>query len=1564
MNLIPFVAGIMILIGSCARYPEAPFYSETSKKEHVNKKSVKEDLIISCEWDKEDKAEKVICIITPPEAKIEPAILDFSLKNTTSRDKQELSLEILKQINITPEGYFRYHYLQSIRINPILPQVSPVSGLTGPNYPILSSVTLGIKFTGDTGKPISSDQKGNNNIAETGMESTESPVKEEPGGFDHLLPRLVRNPEMALQYACEAPPIHSLPGEFPFEVKPDQLPLTGTGGVPIIQIYINRPGFYQIDRELIKKAGIDPEGVNPNYFHLLCAGRDIPMIPWGCLAKNFTEKDALLFYAFPAESPYTEINVFQLYYDPQRAPSRMEITGEGESSPGDSTRMNSDPEKPDYYIATQIMEEDQQLKIHSGNFLSIKGMKWVAGEITPGKPLQMSFPLNGLKPGPGKGKGTVRFYYHPDEWSACMKIEFTLNNSEPQIFDIQNINDDMKTFEINYGQLREGDNQVFIRLLPLNDSIEDFETHARGCYFDNLTLEYPRRFLFYKGFLSFQIPALEKEVLRTYKLEGAGNRSIAGFEYSDPYHPRFIRTVSKERGEIEFATREKGDAKYFFTIIDLIPKPGDVRPAKREDLSNPQNSAEYLIISHPDFIPALKALAEYRQSRGFVTKIVDVEAIYDEFNFGILSPIAIKKFLTKTLTDWKIRPEYVLLAGDSTSDYKNEARNDVKNFVPTYSYASKLGDQDKWASDHWYTTLLGEDEFPDIHLGRISVNNLKDAENIVNKILYYENNPLLGTWRTTLGFVADNGAFDEEAEDLRKQHTPQSFSGKTVYLDDIPLEDNFYLDKLLVEKTRAKVSAVATARIYDLFQKGCVFMSFFGHGSPNIWTDERIWFGGDSPNSDNLHLTNLDRLSFVTNMTCNSGAIDYPVPKWNICITEDCMRQPKGGAIGLFVPSGPGFTSSHVKISSALLNVLFQDGIHRLGDAVTLSRSRYILAKDPVEIIQMFILLGDPALALQIPSGDIELQTPQTDIHSSELPGEIPISGFVHSFEKGSVIYQLYSPDNELTRETEPLSFDQGALEYRFTLPEGIEDGEWVIRCYAFNKDANRDAGGSIRLRVGEPFLTLKNPRVEGAGERHIPGESVRASIDVANKGVVPCTDALVNLYELTNTLTNGNSPKGSGDNSDEKAVPLSRRLDPGQTQTYTWEIPAKRGLNILKYQIPQYQTPYDPETPIQDREVFAFVADDDETSSPDLAISAELITRTYIQVLDKVQMQINLPIYNAGKKPADYANIVMRLEDGTIVKRMQINSILPGLPRPVFLSLDLDKPCEKRNYRLSVYPSRAQNEDPEKSRTREPNPRDNTIYFSHDASRLCDLSIDSGNVRVSEDNPTDGKTIFFDVPISNLGESPALNARIGIYDNEPERGGKPLFNYMADSEYNLSYLAPLKTRIIRLRWDPVNNSGERHIFIKADTQNKLAELDEGNNMAEVTIRVRTKADLKPMGIEKRQTPQEKQSLITRLVAKVRNNGETEGKNVSVRFYKGKVQTEATMIGETLIPRIDPGETAETEIEWKLTEEEARFTYKPTYQVFLKGSAQRLSNVEETVEDPAESPVQGEKQTQ
>jgi len=1529
---------LIILLHGCVRAPERvkPLPTLTIAKTGVQIKSDKKEIIISYRWKKGDTSEHLFTILTPPLVHLKPVILDYSLEEGKSKE-DSLNKTILKNINIAPEGFLRFNYFQSVRINPMLsrditPPMEPLNPALKKVPQVLSSITLRLEFESPNRQP-----------------PIERPKMSRPGerGFSRILSVLVDNPEMAEEYAAQSPPVNlSTTDTLSIAYLPESIPRE----IPPLQLSVRNAGIYKIDSDLLAKSGIDPRRVNPRYFHISCAGREIPLATWGCFTSTFMKNDALLFYGYPPDCEYTDINIYRLYYDPKRPALRMETIG------GEDIR---DAVRPEYFISRLVIEEDKELKIHSGNFLSIKGMRWVWQEINPEKPFSCTFSLPGLKSIAGKGKVTLRIYCYPDDWTQPGRLQVQINDAPPQIFPIRNTTDDIKTFDIDYGILKENGNLLQCQILPEKPQTGQTRPTGRtgqtqsdtnptsgtlvfpgGIFFDNLILEYPRQFLLDHGFLKIEKTPLKPGPTR-YIIGNIPQSPIVGIEHSNPYKPRLILTKNAGLNRASFTTVESGESSYLFTVFDLVQSPLAVRHELNDNLSASSNAADYIIITHSDFISAAKKLVAYRERQGYKTRVVDVNAVYDEFNQGILSPIALKFFLATALLKWEIPPLYVVLFGDSTSDYKNESRNDIINYVPSYSYFSKFGEKDKWASDHWFTTLLGEDEYPDISLGRLSVNNVTDAENVVKKIIYYETKSSFGSWRTTLGYVADDGPFCEDTEDLRKNFTPTAFAGKTVYLEYLPLDDNFYLDQAFVERTKAKVSTVATAKILDLFQNGCLYMTYFGHGSPNIWADERIWFGGDSPNSDNLHLTNMEHLTFVTNMTCNSGAIDYPVPKWNICISEDSMRQPRGGSIAQFVPSGPGFTSAHKKISDSLHEALFKDHVATLGDTIILTRSLYLLRRNQVDIAQMFILLGDPALKLQIPAEVMPLQAYITDpethawkpweneryLRLKDLPAKIRIIASPASFRRGMAIYSLYSPGNEISQDGAPVTFSGGSAYHEFTLPAGAMAGEWTAHCYLYNEGRKRDATGGITFNVGEPFLTLNNARAEKPLINISANTPLRLDAEVKDDSPIPCPDAAVDLINLV------------AENPSTRT--LNQPIEPNETKTFSLEVNPKPGLNVFRFSTPAYFKPTNPETPTRNEILLPLVARDDSMTSTDLAISKYLMKRTYTQTGKRVNLSIVIPVFSLGIKSLDYADVILRNgtnTSGKVLRTSRISNITPRLPNNATIMMTLENPNEPQTFTLEAVPPKGENDI---------HPDNNKFTFVHDVSKLSDLSIDAHTIKLSEESPTEGRTVFFDVPVTNLGGAAAKNFHICLYDNDPDSGGKPLFDYTATPEKLITRLEAGETRTVRLRWDPIKNSGENKLFIKVDTANTVAEINKSNNTAIITIHVRTKANLKPLVIEIRQTDKEREALIAHLVARVRNDGETEAKNVSIRFFKEKSQAPDTLIGETLIPYIAPGEIGETDYVWHLTEEEAHFIYHPTFQAFLRGSSQRFSSVEE-----------------
>src|SRR5690606_37399074 len=66
-------------------------------------------------------------------------------------------------------------------------------------------------------------------------------------------------------------------------------------------------------------------------------------------------------------------------------------------------------------------------------------------------------------------------------------------------------------------------------------------------------------------------------------------------------------------------------------------------------------------------LEAARPLAEFHRGRGLEVALVDVQDIYDEFNHGVLSPYAIRDFISHAYHHWQSpRPRFVLLVGDAS----------------------------------------------------------------------------------------------------------------------------------------------------------------------------------------------------------------------------------------------------------------------------------------------------------------------------------------------------------------------------------------------------------------------------------------------------------------------------------------------------------------------------------------------------------------------------------------------------------------------------------------------------------------------------------------------------------------------------------------------------------------------------------------------------------------------------------------------------------------------------------------------------------------------------------
>jgi hypothetical protein len=238
-----------------------------------------------------------------------------------------------------------------------------------------------------------------------------------------------------------------------------------------------------------------------------------------------------------------------------------------------------------------------------------------------------------------------------------------------------------------------------------------------------------------------------------------------------------------------------------------------------------------------------------------------------------------------------------------------------------------------------------------MYIGRISCQTVAETTNVVNKILNYEQAGK-ETWNNQVLFVADNeSSFESVNDTLDSNHLPDNYQDFKVYL--------------------SQYDSTATAKnaLIDYLNSGQLITVYVGHGSVDNWAAEYLFTSTDVPN-----LSNSSKLTFVVTLTCLNGFFASPVDDYCLGETflngydEKMKKYNPIGAIGCLVPTSLGYTWEHSELAQDLFDSVFQYEHNQLGQATTESKINAYSQGVPSDIIQAFVLLGDPLSTLKTSS--------------------------------------------------------------------------------------------------------------------------------------------------------------------------------------------------------------------------------------------------------------------------------------------------------------------------------------------------------------------------------------------------------------------------------------------------------------------------------------------------------------------------------------------------------------------------------------------------------------------
>jgi hypothetical protein len=671
-------------------------------------------------------------------------------------------------------------------------------------------------------------------------------------------------------------------------------------GRSAVKIYVNQEGWYRISQPELLAAGLS-ETVNPKYLQLYVDGREIPMRVIGEEDRKFDPQDAIEFYGVGLDTLSTDARVYWLTAAWRLGKRIQGMDGQGNPASSSSFPFTVERKDRSYYFAALKNGEEN-------NFFG--------APVRPSGPTNQLLTLRHVDPSPaGNAILEVRLQ---GVTTAYHQVRVSLNGAVVGEMGFGGQSQGLFSVEVSQSALEEGDNLVTLIALGGAQDVS---------IIDSIRLTYWHTYTAFENTLAFGATGGNQ-----HTVGGFSNSNIHVMDVTDPDAPyECIGSVAPQGLEygVTIGVSGVGQRVLFAFTEEKAKSPMGIAHNRPSRWSRFAPGYELVIIAHGDFLENMKPLQALRKAQRMRVALVDVEDLYDEFNYGIKSPQAIKDFLSFAKAKWWRKPKFVLLVGDGSFDPRNSLRLGNFDFMP-----AKLVDTEymETASDDWFVDF-NSDGLPDLAIGRLPVRTVGEAQTVVSKIINYEQS----TEMNQVLLVADIGDtydFEGAAEEVEALLPPTHLPAQKVYRGSYGSD------------------ALARAEVLNDINQGPLVVNFIGHGS------QQIWRGNLLKSADAAGLTNSNRLSFFVIMTCLNGFFQ---DVYFESMAEALLKAGQGGAVAVWGSSSLTYPDQQSLMNQELIRLLFNGQSLRLGEATIRAKA----ATEDQDVRRSWILFGDPSMRLR-----------------------------------------------------------------------------------------------------------------------------------------------------------------------------------------------------------------------------------------------------------------------------------------------------------------------------------------------------------------------------------------------------------------------------------------------------------------------------------------------------------------------------------------------------------------------------------------------------------------------
>ena len=582
---------------------------------------------------------------------------------------------------------------------------------------------------------------------------------------------------------------------------------------------------------------------------------------------------------------------------------------------------------------------------------------------------------------------------------------------------------------------------------------------------------------------------------------------------------------------------------------------------------------DMVILSPEAFLaPSQRLAEEHERKDGLTTAVVTDEEVYNEFSSGTPEATAYRMFM-KMLYDRALasggevrRPRYLLLMGDGSFDNRKLLNSSAYPTLLTYQAANSVNEVEAYATDDYFGFLAddsgGNRDSSDsmcIAVGRLPINTLEEAEQVVTKIIRYMENSSRGKWKTQLCFLSDDGnsglhtVSSEKAAELVRAEA-KDFNINKIYIDAYPQESRATGDSY----------PLAKSKLDNLMHNGLLFFDYCGHAGYNNLSDEQMLTAKEIRQMSNQNM------GFWMLATCNFARFDARTTS----AAELAVLNPDGGAIGLLAACRTVFAEQNDVLNKNVCQQLFSRDtisgrfVYTIGEAVKRAKRQTTIDKNGSDKNKLsYILLCDPALRLQYPDEYIVETT-----HAGDTLRALTVqtvSGYIRTHEgdtatdfNGKLLVSVYDKQQKLsTLDNDQTDTERKVIKNYLDFPNMLFSGETEVKggkftfSYMIPKDIRYNFGNGRIVYYAQD--TIYGSEAMGYYEDVIIGGS--SSVEIVDT-VGPELTVYLNNMNFVNGGQTNTQPHFYADIYDEHGIntvgsglghDLMLMVDKSQNMTY-----------------------------------------------------------------------------------------------------------------------------------------------------------------------------------------------------------------------------------------------------------------------------------------------------------------------------------------------------------------------------------------------------------------------------